>query len=126
MTAVWRFIASPTRGELTGPVQKFPKSQINVLRASMCNQPDRGLLPAAGKHLDRSHSAVCTEAEIWKGGIGFLRSDEAQAIGLMQQSPELEFKQSASIQRGGDGGLFRRKSIWEQHRIGRRRDFFPR
>jgi hypothetical protein len=59
-----------------------------------------------------------------EGGIGFLRSDEAQAIGLTRQSPKLEFKQYPSIRRGGDAGFDPPINFWSVNRIGRRSENF--
>jgi hypothetical protein len=56
----------------------------------------RGLQPCQASAVDRSHSAVCTETEIPKGGIEFSGSAEVQAVGPIRQIHKLEFEKSAS------------------------------
>jgi hypothetical protein len=69
----------------------------------------------------RSHSAVCTETEIPKGGIEFSGSAEVQAVGPIRQIRTLEFEKSAS-NRGR--GFPINSDQARGYRIGRRRENF--
>jgi hypothetical protein len=89
MTGAWGFSAKSKQGKLTGPDQKLPQSQINVLRASMWLQVDGGLSPEAGQAPHRVHRAVCTEIKKLKGGFEVIVATEQMDGGLFLASPPL-------------------------------------